>query len=274
MRNRGTESGKGVWARHFTLIELLVVIAIIAILAAILMPALQQARERAQSATCISNLKQMALTGQLYRNDNRELWPAPKGNDGSGRSWCQFLAQGKFITDETFSAASSYTRCPTIPYNTELAASNIYAKYQAYGCPYMPNTTYAESWKMGYYFPMAFDGFLHLYNDASTENMFKTITFSNVVWFTDSLDITGNDHFQNPQLYTNVADNVGTFHARHGSRGNVATSDGSAASVEPRALCFDYGHMTVGGSTTRIDNMRSVRYLGYHITKAETKLPY
>ena len=72
--------------RSFTLIELLVVIAIIAILAAILMPALQQARERAQSATCISNLKQMALTGQLYRNDNRELWPAPKGNDGSGKS--------------------------------------------------------------------------------------------------------------------------------------------------------------------------------------------
>ena len=57
-------------ARLFTLIELLVVIAIIAILAAMLLPALQQARERGKAAKCVGNLRQLGVRYQQYLDDS------------------------------------------------------------------------------------------------------------------------------------------------------------------------------------------------------------
>jgi prepilin-type N-terminal cleavage/methylation domain-containing protein/prepilin-type processing-associated H-X9-DG protein len=75
MPNITPKSKRGTWA--FTLIELLVVIAIIAILAALLLPALAKAKQKAYRANCISNLKQVGLAIEMYTGDNNGTMPGP-----------------------------------------------------------------------------------------------------------------------------------------------------------------------------------------------------
>lgn len=95
--------------KRFTLIELLIVIAIIAILASMLLPALNQAREKGKATSCSGNLKNISLTATLYRNDY---------NDRIATAY--FRYGGKLLTfhqifNQYYNLGEKYLICPSVP---------------------------------------------------------------------------------------------------------------------------------------------------------------
>jgi prepilin-type N-terminal cleavage/methylation domain-containing protein len=133
--------GKEPARRGFTLIELLVVIAIIAILAAMLLPALASAKQRAQAAGCMSDTHQMLLAWNMYADDNNDVLPANdypyltpyRGAQGLTNQMHNWVVGTMAASLDANGAPNSPSIAELSDHNTQL--SRYLQNYKVYHCP-------------------------------------------------------------------------------------------------------------------------------------------
>ena len=225
--------------QHFTLIELLVTIAIIAVLAAILLPAISSARARARSTACTSNLKQNGMAFAIYQMNHND-WSALNyyKDAGSTRTWSEFTF-GKYNEPGYSGVLGESTRCPSVAHPAGVHQNHQQYIYGALGfvpTKDTPGKKFAEK---------SANAFTDGGGSATASLFVRTSKLASAAEFPMLADSLREDaKYGKVQHYTFKADgSQGALNLLHSNRANVLFADGHCGTLA-KEQAYENGYST------------------------------